>query len=212
MRLMKLLIDVLFPPRESEVRVRKYSEDTMLALLIPTVVPGECPDAIGLLRYTNEHAQTCVLETKFHGNARATQLLGRVLHEYLRELLIETQEFSQKKIILVPIPLSRARLRSRGYNQTEEIARHAIKGLEDYVVLETDLLIRTRDTLPQTTLGGDARRLNIKGAFATSRPCDPAHTYIVFDDVITTGATLAAAAEALANAGARYVSALALAY
>ncbi|MEO6536065.1 MAG: hypothetical protein ABIT47_00075 [Candidatus Paceibacterota bacterium] len=208
---MKLLIDVLFPPRESELAVRRYKEDTLLRLLSPRTVP--CPDteAIGLLPYGNEAVQACVIEAKFHDNARATQLLGHILHKYLFEFITETQEFPQEKIIFIPIPLSRTRVRSRGYNQTERIAIEAMKGLEPYIGMETDLLTRTRDTLPQTTLGGNDRRTNIKGAFATSRPCNPSHTYIVFDDVITTGATLGAAIEGLKTNGAKHVTALALA-
>ncbi|MDB5245041.1 MAG: putative phosphoribosyltransferase [Parcubacteria group bacterium] len=208
---MKLILDAVFPPRESEVRVRTCSADTLITLLSPAVVPGESHGAVGLLPYGNVMVQACVLEAKFHGNVRATQLLAHVLHEYLFEFITETKEFSQEKIIFVPIPLSRSRKRERGYNQTEQIARHAIIGLEEYISLESDLLARTRETLPQTTLGGDARRLNIKGAFVASRPCNPTHTYIVFDDVITTGATLATALEALTNAGAQHIAALALA-
>ncbi len=212
---MKILVDAIFPPRESELRVRACSKDKLGALLSPMSKAGEGLEAIGLLPYAHEDVQACIIEAKFHAHARATQLLGHVLHEYLLKRIIENEELPEEKIILVPIPLSRARYRSRGYNQTERIAKCALVGLETYVRLESSFLVRTRDTIPQTTLGGDARRKNIIGAFAVSdlhQSCNPSHTYIVFDDVSTTGATIDAAIRTLTKAGARYVSAVALAH
>ncbi|MDB5190212.1 MAG: competence protein competence protein ComFC [Parcubacteria group bacterium] len=215
---MKTIIDLIFPPRESELRVREYTKNDVLALLCPTVLNDTSTERsaskplMALLPYKHETVQACVIEAKFHNNAQATALLAHVLHEYLFDFITETKEFFQEKIIFVSIPLSRSRKRERGYNQAEQIATHALVGLEEYIALDPGLLVRTRDTVPQTTLDGGARRQNIIGAFATTRPCNPAHTYIVFDDVVTTGATLHAAAETLTKAGAKHIITLALAH
>lgn len=109
--------------------------------------------------------------------------------------------------VLVPVPLTPARQRSRGFNQAQEIARHLGAGLALPVVRA---LARVRDTPPQATLGVPERRASVHGAFAADR-CVAGASVAIVDDVMTTGATLAAAAEALRAAGARRIEAWAVA-
>ena len=125
---------------------------------------------------------------------------------------------------LVPVPLGRARLRSRGYNQSERLARALGRRWQRPVV---DLLVRTRDTAAQTALTPEARLANVAGAFETRNAEGgtrnrrtgvgsafrvPTSAFerplILVDDVFTTGATLAEAARALERAGAGTVSAV----
>ncbi len=121
---------------------------------------------------------------------------------------------------LVPVPLGRARLRTRGYNQSERLARALGRRWRRPVV---DLLVRTRDTAAQTALTPEARLANVAGAFQVrigdcglrisserleSAIRNPKSTIILVDDVFTTGATLGEAARALERAGAGTVSAV----
>jgi predicted amidophosphoribosyltransferase len=114
----------------------------------------------------------------------------------------------------IPIPLASKRLRQRGYNQSEVLARALARTWRTPVL--PDLLIRTRETPTQTALTPGTRLANVAGAFALriddcglrigSLPIksairNPQFTMVLVDDVFTTGATLAEAARALEKAG-----------
>lgn len=100
---------------------------------------------------------------------------------------------------LVPVPLGRVRLRERGHNQAAVLA--AALGKASSLPVIAGALRRTRETPTQTRLSPAQRRVNVGGAFA---PCGERlggmHVALV-DDVVTTGATLGAAAQALAKLG-----------
>jgi ComF family protein len=106
---------------------------------------------------------------------------------------------------LVPVPLGRRRLRRRGYNQAEVLA--AAVSARTGIPVCAGLLVRTRETRTQTALGPAERWANVAAAFAAGER--PAGTRVALvDDVLTTGATLAACAAALAASGARTVGAV----
>lgn len=171
--------------------------------------------AYALLPYADPLVAALVQEAKFHGSAPAARCLGGVLRGFLHELPTRAPECFPA--LLVPVPLSRERRKARGYNQAERIARVSLRSLKNegpftQAVLAPDLLRRVRDTLPQTSRTGTGRRANLAGAFQAAAPLDPRPTYIVVDDVVTTGQTLIHACRALADAGARRVIAVALAH
>jgi ComF family protein len=107
---------------------------------------------------------------------------------------------------VIPMPLAAQRLRERGFNQAHELARHLAPDK-----VHTDLLHRTRETVSQATLPLDQRHKNLKDAFAISTAADRAlqgkHLLLV-DDVMTSGATLNAAARALRGAGVAQITGL----
>lgn len=110
---------------------------------------------------------------------------------------------------IVPVPLHSARQRDRGYNQSALLA----KRLSDRTHIPTleNGLKRIRVTAVQMELDAARRRLNVAGAFECSELQVKGKRMCVIDDVCTTGATLAACAEALYHAGAASVFALTLA-
>lgn len=197
------LLDLLFPPRADEETLRGVSTDSLLSLIAPRLIAYTHPGTVALLPFHHVSVRAALHEAKYHGSTRAFELLGTVLAEYLRY----SDELTQKTVI-VPVPLSMGRAKERGFNQVESILTYS--KLE--VTVDPELLVRTRETVSQVSLPRDRRRENMRGAFAATRRADPACTYIVVDDVITTGATLQAAVDALQAAGAENIIPLALAH
>lgn len=112
--------------------------------------------------------------------------------------------------VVVPVPLHWHKRWSRGFNQSAVLARHVAKssGAE----YSPRALRRIRPTAVQAGLSDSERVKNIRGAFASrSSACLGGRRVLLVDDVMTTGATLSAAAGALKEAGASYVGALTLA-
>jgi len=126
----------------------------------------------------------------------------------LARALADRLEREPRVDLLVVPPLSAARLRERGFNQALEIAH--VVGRRLRVPVAREAIVRTRETGAQAALGRAARRANVRGAFACTGALDGARVAIV-DDVLTTGATMDAIAQALKSAGAAQVAAWALA-
>jgi len=111
--------------------------------------------------------------------------------------------------LLLPMPLSRQRLQERGFNQALELARHLAPAKAD-----SGLLLRIRHTPPQSSLKRAERLHNVRAAFAV----DPLRSaelrdkrVVLLDDVMTSGASLFAAAQTLRQAGAAHITGLVLA-
>jgi ComF family protein len=134
---------------------------------------------------------------KFHQGLAAGRLLSQLMCEAFAE--------GERPGALVPVPLHRARLRARGYDQALELARPLARSLG--LPLLDRALLRQRVTAPQSRLGAEQRRRNLRGAFAVARGAPLPEHVALFDDVMTTGATLHAAADALLRAGVRRVDA-----
>ncbi len=199
------LLELLFPPRADERIIRACSEDEFLSLLDPELIPiGGGMSAASLLPFTNDRVRAAVHEAKYRGSERGFTLLATALAEYMREMT--NDGFGFKKYVLVPIPLGAARRKERGFNQVEEVLRRAVAILKSDASaapeIDATLLSRTRDTVSQVSLPRTQRLRNMHGAFVANHPTDATCTYIICDDVLTTGATLSAACSALAAAGA----------
>lgn len=111
--------------------------------------------------------------------------------------------------IVLPMPLAPGRLRERGFNQAHELARRLAPAKTD-----ATLLLRTRETPAQSGLSRADRLRNLRGAFAV----EPLRAdrlrgrrLVLVDDVMTSGASLLAAAEALRQAGAAHITGIVLA-
>lgn len=151
-------------------------------------------------------ARRAVHVLKYGGMPRVARDLAAVMTRHLPA--------PPKGAALVPIPLAPKRLARRGYNQSEVLARAL--GTAWHVPVLSGVLTRVRETATQTTLTPASRLANVAGAFAPGRgpgvnpwavPRGNGPVVLV-DDVFTTGATLAAAAEALSRAGVAHIAAV----
>jgi ComF family protein len=142
-----------------------------------------------------------ITQFKFHGALDlAPALMQRLLSAFERADV-------PAPTLLLPVPLSRERLRERGYNQAWELARRLGRAL--HCEADARLLLRVKDTPHQLALPTDRRAGNVRAAFAVE-PLRLAElrgrSVTLVDDVMTTGATVAELARVLLQAGAAEVS------
>lgn len=123
-----------------------------------------------------------------------------------RQAAMEFQyaDFFESIEVIVPMPLHKNRLRSRGYNQSEYIAR----GISEItgIPVDTTHVTRDRDTPKQALQSGEERKSNVADAFAVNHPEQMYHKHIlVVDDLITTGETMRSCLKAMKQfRGARF--------
>jgi ComF family protein len=163
----------------------------------------------------------CTVRAPPYSRARAAYQFGGALARAIRRLkwgrapdlgrplgrLLSTVGTDADVDVIVPVPLHPRRLRSREFNQA------ALLALELPEARRVDLaaLERIRDTPPQSTLGLDERRRNVRDAFVARPDRVRERRVVLVDDVLTTGATAEACARALLDAGAARVGVLTLA-
>jgi len=140
---------------------------------------------------------------KYHQVRPAASVLGRMLAEAMTDL----EPFFADDVLVIPVPLHGRKLRQRGFNQSELIARSALRMLSgSRYVLNPNVLQRVRETQSQIGLSSHQRRQNIRGAFVVAVPDQVIGRQILLvDDVFTTGTTVSECARILRRAGASKV-------
>jgi len=145
------------------------------------------------LKYSKgSYLQQLIHQAKYTpGNPDLLEQLGR-------EAAMEWGEFGffDGVDVVVPIPLHKRRFRERGFNQSEWICRGLSKAL--HLPMDTEHLTRNRATKKQSQATFEQRQVGVKDAFAVNHPEEwYGKTILLVDDIITTGATMRAAMEAM---------------
>ena len=221
----KSLIDLFYPPRcavcdtvlpfgtsgacQRCLRILPYVEEPRCFRCGQTVEDEEeeyCSDcrrrrhlyqqAFPVLQYIPP-VSDAVVAMKYRGRAEYADFYGRLMGEFFRETWKTLAPEA-----LVPVPVHPHRLRKRGYNQAELLAKAMSKVTG--IPVRADLLMRVEDTKAQKALSREDRSLNLRAAFQAGEGPMPRRLVLV-DDIYTTGATADACTEALLRAGAERV-------
>jgi ComF family protein len=144
---------------------------------------------------------------KYDGLHPAARGLGQMLAQAIAGLAGE----APREMLVVPVPLHRSKYAQRGFNQARALAEEALRELKKthpwwQLTLAPSTLLRLRRTESQAGLTPRQRRQNVRGAFSVADAGRVAAAHILLiDDILTTGATARAAAQALVKAGAESV-------
>ena len=150
-----------------------------------------------------------IIRYKYHGRRRLAGVFGEMLADLARADGHDALPLPTASAVL-PVPLHPARRRWRGFDQAELLCAPVAEALGIPVL--TDALERVRDTTPQTSMRGKQRHENVRGAFeARKTHLLKGRSFILVDDVFTTGATISECARMLRKAGATDVYALTIA-
>lgn len=149
----------------------------------------------------------------YHFKYRHLKTLSKSLAEMLGEHFVVTKnniEVIWENSILIPVPMEIKKMKHRGYNQAEELAKELASIVKIPVVLGN--LTKIRATLPQMELSAKERQENLKNAFFVENPVELNNKKIfLVDDVYTTGSTMEECARVLKDAGVKQVWGIAFA-
>jgi len=194
MKFLNFILDVIYPNlcigcgKEGEIICEKClkgmrrfpfftSGENIRAFFSPFIYDGLAREAVHLLKY------------------EGLKVLSKPMGEEMGRLYAEK---GYPVDVIVPVPLHKKRLKERGYNQAELLAREVGSFLG---VPVGDFLTRERYSKPQVELSGDERRINVRGVFkACGDVCGM--RILLIDDVITTGSTMEECGRALLSRGA----------
>jgi len=189
MHFLRKILDILFPASKTETRFIEMCNEGN----VPRALPLPHNNIFAVANYRDSIVRSSIRILKTKRNVPIAQCFAKLLHENITALLQDKEPFTTyKKITVVPIPVTRNRLRERGFNQTELIANELVKLDERYFIEK--LLSKTHETKKQAmSISKTKRKENIKGCFTCRKKNEikeKSTLYVVLDDVVTTGATI----------------------
>ncbi|MBR6095810.1 MAG: ComF family protein [Oscillospiraceae bacterium] len=206
-RLISGLLDLLFPPKCAFCRRLVKSNNNLLCPACRANLPytedggaqhGDffrlCVSAL----YYEDRVREALLRYKFQGSSGYAGTFGRLLADCIRANLRGQYD------LISWVPLSRERLRERGYDQAMLLAQAAALELQDVAVSTLD---KVRNAEKQSGVGSaEKRRANISGAYRVAdAELIQGRRILLIDDIVTTGATLSECARTLLEGGASQV-------
>ena len=199
------LLDLIFPP--ICLYCEKYSKAPVCAHCFSKIKfynilfrePG-LPILGSACPYDNEVINKLIACLKFEKIKEASLPLAEILFKYLENLNLTT--CLQKSFVLIPVPLSRKRLRERGFNQSELLGKILASKLN--LKFSSRIIERIKETRPQTEFKEkEEREENVKNCFRINSA--PPKNVLLLDDVFTTGSTMLEAVKTLKQAGTRRI-------
>ena len=162
-------------------------------------IPHSFAGAIAAIEYSAQSRQM-ILRLKSQGDRRIIQFFANEMSAVI------TQHWDDIRFeLIVPVPSSTGKLKDRGFNQAERLARYLGKSIG--VAVQSEALMRHENTQSQQGLSAQERRDNAEKSYDIGKCASytTGKVVLLVDDVFTTGSTAAACAEKLLNAGAQNV-------
>jgi len=148
---------------------------------------------VGVWAYTDE-IKNSIYQFKYHNKREYGEFYGLELRNQY-ESIIRNWDAD----VLIPVPLHKSKLRKRGYNQAEIIAKSIGKLMD--IPVDSQLVIREKKTLAQKELNDKERLKNLENAFNIVEKVVKYKNVIIVDDIYTTGTTIDACAQILMKSG-----------
>jgi len=219
--LVNLFIDAIFPIPLAEQWILNTPKEGIFKIL-PRAYKSPIPESFSIFSYKDEKVWRLVWSIKYKKSKQASTLAGFALHRFIKiftQVIPNTTESNViiPNIIVIPMPVSKQRRRERGFNQCELLTKE-IENLEQQknlvdikIIVINNLLVRKHHTSRQTLKDKSAREKsaldlfdineNIHQKISASNSNFKNSTFIIIDDVVTTGSTMKEAVLTMRKAG-----------
>lgn len=211
----EFLLDTIAPPDWDVRKIELMSPFTFLEEAMNGEKLEDSSGVLHFLPYRSAVVKRAIIEIKTYENRKIASLLGNLLYDFLLTEISDLEMFENfTSPLVLPIPITRKKKRQRGWNQCDLLA-NVMKKRDTGKMFEIrrDVLTKIRDNEDQVGKGRKERFKNLENCFRVRdqlKVCG--RNIIIFDDIVTTGATLAEAKKTLLSAGAKKVILVALAH
>ncbi|MEI6316475.1 MAG: hypothetical protein WCO65_01970 [bacterium] len=216
MNIFEKIIEVIFPKKCVGCERRGFLICATCVQKIPPSINSEHEFITSVFSYTSPLIRQMIHMMKYRGGRHVATFFAPYVLASLYEFIGEEKLFlGSAPILLVPVPLSRKRMKLRGYNQSELLIKEIIKlDTKKNFLIERNLVAKIKDTPPQAQIKKRSLRIvSQKNCFAVLPNSKTKREIIILiDDVTTTGATLVAVRNALKKSGFKKVYAFTIAH
>jgi len=168
-----------------------------------------CKTVVSVFPY-NDILRMAIHNYKFNDNPGYSKVFSHYVITYIEQFnTLYKNTFTDMFDFIVPVPLSKQRLRERGYNQSTLIAKDFSERFN--IPLNCNALLKIRHTKQQSLVPHNLRQKNVAGAYRADKNIVFGKRILLFDDIFTTGSTVESCAKTLIEAGALNVSVITLA-
>lgn len=209
-------VDLLFPKEETVRKLENMELTETCSELVPASDISPCFKAV--FSYKHPLARTAIWEIKYKANKKILEKFAILLYEFLIEEMSDILLFNGgQKLTLIPIPSTKSSQNEKGFNQSVLLAKkiYEIDGGKNFDI-DLNILEKIKETAHQVKVKNrEARLKNLIGCFAVAdinAEKVRGKSFIVIDDVITTGATMTEATRALKVSGAKNVYGFSIAH
>lgn len=210
------VLDILFPDTCLGCKIKGSIICGRCSVLVRRAERETSGSIYAAYDYRDPLIKKAIWSLKYHTHRHTGQRLGELLYDAFIEEVADMRILAKgQPILVIPIPLSPHRKKSRGYNQAEVIARSFCASTDsNSFKLDTKSIVKWKDTPPQAKITNRTTRLrNIHDAFAMLQPDHiKGRTIIVIDDVTTTGGTITEILKLVRKAGAKKAVGFAVAH